>query len=412
MQVKSNKIYIDYLDYTVRKSFDISAAINRLRFDLLLFPEETLCMSVPACVKLDSTTELLMKLTPFWNNGKLRLILDKKHRSNPWNYFNNRKRVLEKGFSEEQLVNHFEYVAYNSTHTDFFYNVFVKEILQSKQELYIGKIFDTDETFRQSVISQVNSNGDKISSMLFAAGHDGIHMAKIFSDLKYIADDRKSLFQRSAIERKLQEECGAYADEIQIVSKILDKGFAYANGISSYAAPLSLISNRLTGNKFIHILQAADPDLYQLIRSLDWKAIYRLSINDTWLDFVDHLNRLLILYQDSEKHKTSIYSPAQLEGSVITMKLIKKLYETAMENLQKELFIAGAVIVDVMNLKDYSDKILEHYLISKSDYWNVIKEIHELITTLKGVIRSLDRKFKDSTTLLMQQGFIINLYEG
>lgn len=58
MQVKSNKIYIDYLDHTVSSTFDINSAIDRLKFDLLLFSEEILCMSVPACVKLDSTTEI------------------------------------------------------------------------------------------------------------------------------------------------------------------------------------------------------------------------------------------------------------------------------------------------------------------------------------------------------------------
>ena len=83
MQVKSRKIYIDYLDYTMSGSFDIAKAVERLRFDLLLFSEEILCMSVPACVKLDSTTQILIKLTPFWNNGKIRLILDRKHRNNP-----------------------------------------------------------------------------------------------------------------------------------------------------------------------------------------------------------------------------------------------------------------------------------------------------------------------------------------
>ena len=162
MQVKSRKIYIDYLDYTMSGSFDIDKAVERLRFDLLLFSEEILCMSVPACVKLDSTTQILIKLTPFWNNGKIRLILDRKHRNNPWNYFKNRKQVLERGFTEEQLAAHFEYVAYNSPRTDFFYNVFIREILQLKHELYIGKIFDTDETFRQSVIDQINNDCSKI----------------------------------------------------------------------------------------------------------------------------------------------------------------------------------------------------------------------------------------------------------
>ena len=407
MQVKSNKIYIDYLDHTVSGPFDVNRAVDRLRFDLLLFPEETLCMSVPACVKLDSTTEILMKLTPFWNSGKIRLILDRKHRNNPWNYFNNRKHVLERGFSEEELVTHFEYIAYNSTHTDFFYNVFIKEILQSKYDLYIGKIFDTDEMFRQSVITQANNECSGICAKLPVTA--AIHMGKIFNDLIFIAEDRKSLFQRSAVERKLQEECGAYAYEIKIISKILDKGFAYANGVSSYAAPLALITNRLTGSTFINILKSADNELYQLIHGLDWIALYRLSINDTWLDFIDHLNKLLVLYQDSEKHKTTIYSPSQLEYGVAAFDLLKKLYETAMENLQKELLQAGALIIDVLNFKNYSDKVLEHYLSVKSDYWETIKEVSELIPALKIVIRSLERRYKDATNFLRQQGFIINL---
>lgn len=410
MQVKSNKIYIDYLDYTVSESFGLDKAVDRLRFDLLLFSEEILCMSVPACVKLDSTTKILMKLTPFWDNGKIRLILDRKHRNNPWNYFNNRKRVLERGFSEEQLVNHFEYAAYNSSHTDFFYNVFIKEILHSKHDLYIGKVFDTDETFRQSVITQANDACSSICSKLSVT--EAIHMGKIFNDLIFIAEDRKSLFQRSAVEMRLQEECGASPFEIKIVSTILDKGFAYANGVSSYAAPLSLISNRLTGNTLINILKSADSELYELIHSLDWIAVYRLSINDTWLDFIDHLNKLLILYQDSAKHKNTIFSPIQLGCSVITFELVKKLYETAMDSLQKELLKAGAVIIDVLNLKEYSDKTLEHYLSVKSDYWDVIKEINELIPALKVVIRSLDRKYKDSTIILKQRGFIVNLYDN
>ncbi len=407
MQMQSNKIYIDYLDYTVSSTFDVDKATDRLRFDLLLFSEETLCMSVPACVKLDTTAKILMKLKPFWDNGKIRLILDRKHRNNPWNYFNNRKKVLERGFPEEQLANHFEYLAYNSNHTQFFYNVFIKEIVQSKYDLYVRKIFDTDETFRQSVITQVNNNCNNICAKLPVSS--AIHLGKIFNELILIAEDRRSLFQRSAVEQKLQVECGALPYEIKIISRILDRGFAYANGVSSYAAPLSLISNRLTGNSFINILKAADIELYRLIHELDWLAIYRLSINDTWLDFIDHLNRLIVLYQDSAKHKSKLFPPRQLEGSILAYELVNKLYETAMETIQKELLKAGAIIIDVMNLKDYSDKVLEYYLRVKSDYWDTIKEVDELIPALKVVIRSLGRKFKDSTNLLQQDGFIINL---
>lgn len=407
MQVKSRKIYIDYLDYTMSGAFDIDKAVERLRFDLLLFPEEILCMSVPACVKLDSTTQILIKLTPFWNNGKIRLILDRKHRNNPWNYFKNRKQVLEKGFTEEQLAAHFEYVAYNSPRTDFFYNVYIREILQLKHELYIGKIFDTDETFRQSVIDQINKDCSQICAKFPIAA--AIHMGKIFNDLTFIAEDRKSLFQRSAVEKRLLCEYGANSYEIKIISKILDRGFAYANGLSSYAAPLSFISNRLTGRAFIDILKASDIELYEMIHNLDWTVLYRLSVNDTWLDFVDHLNKLLVIYQDSKKHKTAIYTPLQFGFSTVTFKLIKKLYETAMDNLQKELLKSGAIIIDVTNLKDYSDRVLEHYLRDKSDYWEVIKEINDLMPALKIIIRSLDRKYRDSTNVLVQQGFNVNL---
>ena len=230
MQVKSRKIYIDYLDYTMSGSFDIDKAVERLRFDLLLFSEEILCMSVPACVKLDSTTQILIKLTPFWNNGKIRLILDRKHRNNPWNYFKNRKQVLERGFTEEQLAVHFEYVAYNSPRTDFFYNVFIREILQLKHELYIGKIFDTDETFRQSVIDQINNDCSRVCAKFPIAA--AIHMGQIFNDLTFIAEDRESLFQRSAVEKRLLYEYGANTYEIKMISRILDRGFAYANGLS------------------------------------------------------------------------------------------------------------------------------------------------------------------------------------
>ena len=407
MQVKSDKIYIDYLDYTVTGLFDINKAVNRLRFDLLLFSEEILCMSVPACVKLDTTTKLLMKLTPFWSNGKIRLILDKKHQNNPWNYFNNRKRVLERGFSEEQLVNHFEYAAYNSIHTDFFYNVFIKEIIQSKHDLYIRKIFDTDEAFRLSVITQANSSCERICPKLPVS--QAIQMGKIFNDLTIIAQDRKTLFQRSAVESRLQEECGAYPYEIRIISSILDRGFAYANGISSYAAPLSFINNRLTGNKLIGILKSADIELYEMICNLDWIALYRLSINDTWLDFVDYLNRLLVLYQKSTKHKNVVFPTVQFNCSVVTAELVRKLYDTAMEGLQKELLKAGGIVVDVKDLKYYSDNMIENYLVAKSAYWDAIKNINELMPALKVVVRSLERKYKDATKSLRQQGFIVNL---
>lgn len=47
--VKTNKLYIDYLDHTVSGEYNYAESANRLRFDLLLFSEDILCMSVPVC---------------------------------------------------------------------------------------------------------------------------------------------------------------------------------------------------------------------------------------------------------------------------------------------------------------------------------------------------------------------------
>lgn len=411
MIIKSNKIYIDYLDYTVSGNWNLQDSISRLKFDLLLFSEEELCLSVPACVKLNKTTDILMRLTPFWKNKKIRLILDKKHRGNPWNYFNNRNRKLEKEFNEFDLKNHFEYRAYAAPHTSYFYNVFIKDIVNKTQsDLYIGKIFDTDEMFRRSIISQVNDNADNICGIMPI--ELGIHMGKIFNDLIIVSEDRKSLFQRMAVEEKLVKEYGAETNEVKIISKILDKGFSYANGVSSYAAPLSLITNRLTGKQFIQIIKYADEELYKMIDLLGWNAIYRLSIDNTWLDFIDHLNRLLYLYQNSEKNYKLQYRTIKIGCDVITKRIVEKLYESAIKGLQKELFKSGAFIGDVMKVKEKSDELVEYYLKNKNEYWDVIKQVDELIPAIKVIIRSLDRRYKDSTLLIREEGYNVSLDDG
>lgn len=408
IRVKTSKFCIDYLDHTVSTDYNYNESANRLRFDLLLFSENILCMSVPACVKIDSTTNLLMQLTPFWKAGKIKLILDNKHRNNPKNYFNNRKRVLERGFTEQELINHFEYRAYTSAHTDYFYNTYIAQIANiSSRDLYLDKVFDTDETFRRSVITQIERNADSICSKLPVA--DGIHMAKIFNELLIISEDRRTLFQRLAVENRLTNEYGATPSEITHVATMLDKGFAYANGVSAYAVPLSLVTNRLTGKKIISILQSADMELYNMIRDLSWSTLYRLSTNDTWLDFIDHLNKLLLLYQSSEKRKEKLFSLFQIESSFITQRLIKKLYESAVELLQPEWLKVGTYIIDIANLEDHSDKLLESCLFNKSEYFDVIRQIDEIIFALKTVISGLERKYKNSTILLKDNGYLISL---
>ena len=104
--------YIDYLDHITSGARDFNALELRLRFDLLVFGSQELCMSVPACIKMGDTTNLLKKLYDFWAAGKIRLQLDRKHNGKPSNYFRNRKNVLAKVMPEEMLVNHFEFVAW------------------------------------------------------------------------------------------------------------------------------------------------------------------------------------------------------------------------------------------------------------------------------------------------------------
>ncbi len=407
LNVKSNKIYIDYLDYSVSRPVNAQHMITRLRFDLLLFPEETKCLSVPACVKLDSTTKALVCLTQFWDNGKIQLVLDRKHSGNPWNYFNKRKKLLEKTFGEEDLLTHFEYSAYTSEHTKFFYNTYVKEVLAPQYDIYIGKVFDTDELFRRSIIEQTNRRINDICAKLPV--QNAIHTGKILNDLTCIAEDRRSLFQRSAVNQQLQKEFHAYPYEIQIVNHMLDIGFSYANSMSSYAAPLSQITNRLTARQFIPMLAYADYELYDMICKMDWSNLYFLSTERVWLNFIDHLNRLLVLYQRKQPSKKEVFSTGKFSCSITGSRLIEKLYDAAIDALKKELLLNGANPMDIINLQKYSDKLLEYVINTRTEYWGIIRKTDELLKSLKGVILSLDRKYQGATKILQEDGFYINI---
>lgn len=70
--------YIDYLDHITSGTYAFNLLAQRLRFDLLVFcGNDTLCMSVPACVKIGDTTKLLMALDPFWKEKKFYFSLTK-----------------------------------------------------------------------------------------------------------------------------------------------------------------------------------------------------------------------------------------------------------------------------------------------------------------------------------------------
>jgi len=404
--IKTQKVYIDYLDHAMSFRTCAIPPETRLRFDLLLFAEDTLCLSVPACVKLGSTTDLLMKLTPFWDAERIKLILDKKHRKNPWNYFNNRMRVLENGFPEETLLSHFEFTAYQSPRTKDFYNVYLKEVLKNGSGHYIGKIEDTDEAFRKAVISQASELIETVSPHFDITLDEKLHMGRVFSDLIGIAENHNSLFQRSAVEEALTNTYGATATELKMVRRMLDNGFSYANGVSGHAAPLSQITNRLTSKTFIPIIKAADEEFYNMICNLSWKALFMFSLNPSWLDLLDHLNRLLLVYRDSHKAGDRSLLPTNLiHHSNSTITLVNALYNAAVESLQNMLMQNGIVSFNIINARDYCETLFEYYIRHKHEYWSLIQNINILLQALKTNITSMGRRYKDTTILLVRNGY-------
>lgn len=97
-----NKFYIDYLDYATVPTRDDERQLLRFRFDLLLFADQSLYMSVPSCVKLQNTTNVLVQIDDYWKNGVIKLQLDQKYMKKPMRYFANRiKKKLEKNIPEE-----------------------------------------------------------------------------------------------------------------------------------------------------------------------------------------------------------------------------------------------------------------------------------------------------------------------
>ena len=277
--------YIDYLDHITSgfKSFNVLAL--RLRYDLLIYGCDTLCMSVPACIKLGDTTELLIELDDFWKHGKIQLQLDKKHRGNPANYFNNRKKVLAKGMSEEKLINHFEFVAYESKRTDTFFRIYLPEVVATpKDTLYLGKEKDTDALFRGETIALFEKHCDTICRSLEI--NRAINFTGMVDRIQSFALDKSTLFQRAVVEENIIDEYKPQTEERIIIATLLDRAFALANAETSSAVPLSLVLNQLTGRWLIHLLSKTYKELYNLICELNWKGIFTLSQDEDWRKFI------------------------------------------------------------------------------------------------------------------------------
>lgn len=216
--------YIDYLDQITSGNYPFQTLELRFRYDLLVFGRDTLCMSVPACIKLEQTALLLMKLDEFWKSGKILLQLDRKHRGRAENYFANRKKVLAKGMPEEKLVKHFEFVAYESNRTRTFFGVYMPEVVSvSPNVLYINKLHDTDALFRSETQNQFLSHTNEICSDLEVTR--AINFVGMANTIQSFALDRSTLFQRALIEDKIVDQYNPNSNEKNIIATLLDRAF-------------------------------------------------------------------------------------------------------------------------------------------------------------------------------------------
>lgn len=338
--------YIDYLDHETRGSRSFNMLIERLRYDLLIFSSDTLCMSVPACIKLRDTTSLLIQLDEFWKNKKIQLQLDvKKHDGKATNYFKNRKAVLEKNVHEEKLSSHFEYAAYTDKRTENFFNIYLPQMVSAAPEdIFINKKNDTDVLFRNNAIELFERYYDSFCRSI--QPNDQIIFTGIVRKVEALATDENSLFQRSVVEDYISEEFNPSADKMNFVTTLLDRAFALANADTNEAKPLSFVLNQLTGGWLVKLLKKTYGNLHNLICELSWDEVYELSQDKDWRAFVGYVNAFIWIVQDStlKSSETAIASSInKLSRYISLLSFWKTVKEEAVEAVKQKMYEFGLV---------------------------------------------------------------------
>lgn len=370
--------YIDYLDHVTsgQRCQSFQSLELRLRFDLLIFSRDTLCMSVPACIKLENTTKLLMELDNFWSAGIILLQLDKKHKGKPSNYFNNRKKVLARGMSEEKLLKHFEFVAYENKRTDTFFNVYLPEVAGvSADILYLDKKKDTDALFRGETVNLFEKHIDTICRALQI--DRAINFTGITNRIHSYATDSTALFQRAIIEESIINEYQPRDNERLIVASLLDRAFALANAETSDAVPLSLVLNQLTGKWLIHLLSKSYRELYDLISQLSWNGVYALSQSEDWRNFIGYINVYIGIIQDSKLKKYDIPIEAymnRLSHSLSLLSLLRLLKDEALDATKSKLYEYG-LFSEAQNMEEMISILIDSYSGSYRAMLDVIRAI-------------------------------------
>ncbi len=355
--------YIDYLDHITSGTYAFNLLAQRLRFDLLVFcGNDTLCMSVPACVKIGDTTKLLMELDPFWKAKKIVLQLDKKHKGKAANYFNNRKRVLAGGMPEEKLIKHFEFVAYENKRTYDFFNVYLPEIVGvSNADLFIDKANDTDALFRSETIEVLERHHDSICETLDIKR--SICFSGMTNRISSLALDKSNLFQRAVIEENIIEEFRPVADEKIIIATLLDRSFALANAYTSNATPLSLVLNQLTGKWLSHLLYKSYNPLYSLLCRLNWDDVFSLSQDNDWRKFVSYINAYIFMVQESAIKKQNFKIDnciSRLSHSISLFSLLRLAKKEALDAAKNKLYEYG-LFSEAQNMEMMIDLLTRAY---------------------------------------------------
>lgn len=355
--------YIDYLDHVTSGTRNFNALKLRLRFDLLVFGNQELCMSVPACIKMGDTTALLQQLDDFWRAGKIRLQLDKKHKGNPFNYFRNRKNVLANAMPEEELIKHFEFVAYEAARTSTFFNEYLPEqSASSKNSIYIGKNKDTDALFRQDTVDLLVKHYEPICKILTI--NRSIAFTGMVNRIQDMAINKSNLFQRALVENVIRDEFNPCAMESQAIATILDRAFALANAETSKAVPISLLRNRLTGRWLQRLLQNTHSNLYNLICQLSWHEIYDLSQNKDWITFITYINDYIFFVQELTRQKQPVYIEqvlGKLKASIVMYKFFSVLKQEAISAMKDKLIKSG-LLFEAYELDERVQRLSELYL--------------------------------------------------
>lgn len=385
-------VYVDYLDHMLSGKVPIDILQNRLRFDLLVFFNDILCLSVPACVKEEQTTKLLMELTLFWENNRIVLQLDKRHKKNPFLYFANRIRTLEKSMPEERLVNHFEFVAYNDSRTKEFYSTYLKQVVMANpNRLFVKKKHDTDSLFRKNTISIIEYQYDNICKAMGA--NESIVFTGIVNRILSFALDKGTLFQRSVIENEIKNEFKCKGYEQQVVEFILDKSFAIANAKTNDSYPISMISNQLTGYWLMSLLSVSYRRLYHRICELSWTDIFSLTNDSDWRMLIEYINAFIFAFQKQHEYKqdTSIQLCVRnLSNRVSVLRLLLFLKKQSIDFLQNKLVERG-LIAESYNI-ELASELLQSFINGRSG--PLIDSVLAIDSTAKRIFGKIDTEEK------------------